>query len=79
MSRFLLDIFYRRKIVLQQPPDMGREEERANRNRDAFEQTFKRLVEQIEKELRPKFRGGCGTASRMAPQNNHRPKVSAER
>ncbi len=27
----------------------------ANRNRDAFEQTFKRLVEQIEKELQPKF------------------------
>jgi cytochrome c biogenesis protein len=27
----------------------------ANRNRDAFEQTFKRLVEQIEKELKPKF------------------------
>jgi cytochrome c biogenesis protein len=27
----------------------------ANRNRDAFEQTFKRFVEQIEKELKPKF------------------------
>jgi len=27
----------------------------ANRNRDAFEQTFKRLVERIEKELKPKF------------------------
>ena len=27
----------------------------ANRNRDAFEQTFKRFVEQVEKELKPKF------------------------
>ena len=27
----------------------------ANRNRDAFEHTFKRFVEQIEKELKPKF------------------------
>jgi cytochrome c biogenesis protein len=27
----------------------------ANRNRDAFEQTFKRFVEQIEHELKPKF------------------------
>jgi len=27
----------------------------ANRNRDAFEQTFKRFVEQVEKEVKPKF------------------------
>jgi cytochrome c biogenesis protein len=27
----------------------------ANRNRDAFEQTFKRFVEQVERELKPKF------------------------
>jgi cytochrome c biogenesis protein len=27
----------------------------ANRNRDSFEQTFKRFVEQVEKELKPKF------------------------
>ena len=27
----------------------------ANRNRDAFEQTFKRFVAQVEKELKPKF------------------------
>jgi cytochrome c biogenesis protein len=50
----------------------------ANRNRDGFEQTFKRLVEQIEKELKPNFEDAA-EAIRIAPQNNHRRKVSPAR
>ncbi len=40
----------------------------ANRNRDAFEQTFKRLVEQIEKELKPKFEEAAETPAATLPR-----------
>ena len=51
----------------------------ANRNRDAFELTFQRLVEQIEKELRPNFEEAAEKRAASLPKNNHRCKVSAAR
>jgi len=40
----------------------------ANRNRDAFEQTFKRFVEQIEKELKPKFEEAADKPAAALPK-----------
>jgi len=40
----------------------------ANRNRDAFEQTFKRFVEQIENELKPKFEEAAEQPSAVLPK-----------
>jgi cytochrome c biogenesis protein len=40
----------------------------ANRNRDAFEQTFKRLVEQIEKQLKPNFAEAAEQLSASLPK-----------
>lgn len=40
----------------------------ANRNRDAFEQTFKRLVERIEQELKPKFREAADKPAATLPK-----------
>ena len=40
----------------------------ANRNRDAFEQTFKRLVEQVEKELKPKFEEAAEKSAALLPK-----------
>jgi cytochrome c biogenesis protein len=51
----------------------------ANRNRDAFELTFQRLVEQIEKELRPNFAEAGEQPAASLPKNNRRRKMSAAR
>jgi cytochrome c biogenesis protein len=49
----------------------------ANRNRDAFEQKFKKLVERIHNELKPEFMAAEESATSIAGiRNNARRKVS---